>query len=63
MTFFDPFELFLPADKELSVLLRGNRLVPVMDEVAFEQLVKVSPLLAFCFALSTSTSTYTVISA
>lgn len=41
------------ADMELSALLRGNRLVPVMDEVTFEQLVKVSPLLASRSGLST----------
>jgi hypothetical protein len=46
------------ADKELSALLRGNRLVPVMDEVTFEQLVKVSPLLASRAGLSTKENTW-----
>lgn len=46
------------ADKELSALLRGNRLVPVMDEVTFEQLVKVSPLLASRSGLSTKENTW-----
>ena len=46
------------ADKELSALLRGNRLVPVMDEVTFEQLVKISPLLASRSGLSTKENTW-----
>lgn len=46
------------ADKELSALLRGNRLVPIMDEVTFEQLVKVSPLLASRTGLSTKENTW-----
>ena len=46
------------AYKELSALLRGNRLVPVMDEVTFEQLVKISPLLASRSGLSTKENTW-----
>lgn len=46
------------ADKELSALLHGNRLVPITDGVTFEQLVKVSPLLASRTGLSTKENTW-----
>jgi hypothetical protein len=46
------------ADKELSALLRGNRLVPIMDGVTFEELVKVSPLLASRSGLSSKENTW-----
>ena len=57
-TFCKPVKIEGVADKELSALLRGNRLVPVMDEVTFEQLVKVSPLLASRSGLSTKENTW-----
>jgi hypothetical protein len=42
------------ADKELSALLRGNRLVPIVHGTNFEELVKVSPLLASRSGLNTA---------
>lgn len=41
------------ADKELSALLRRERLVPVVHETTYEDLEKVSPLLASRSGLST----------
>jgi hypothetical protein len=41
------------ADKELSALLAGERLVPVVHETTFEALREVSPLLASRSGLST----------
>lgn len=42
------------ADKELSALLAGERLVPVVHETTFEALREVSPLLASRTGLSTA---------
>jgi len=42
------------ADKELSALLAGERLVPVVHQTTFEKLRDVSPLLASRSGLSTS---------
>jgi predicted nucleotide-binding protein len=42
------------ADKELSALLRRERLVPVVHETTYEDLEKVSPLLASRTGLSTA---------
>lgn len=42
------------ADKELSALLAGERLVPVVHETTFEKLRDVSPLLASRSGLSTA---------
>lgn len=42
------------ADKELSVLLAGNRLVPVVHETTYEALREVSPMLASRTGLDTA---------
>ena len=42
------------ADKELSALLAGNRLVPIMHETTYEALREVSPLLASRTGLDTA---------
>ncbi|NNF93618.1 MAG: con [Altererythrobacter sp.] len=42
------------ADKELAALLAGERLVPIVHGTTFEELVKVSPLLASRNGLSTA---------
>ncbi|WP_331303394.1 toll/interleukin-1 receptor domain-containing protein [Methylobacterium oryzae] len=42
------------ADKELAVLLRGERLVPILHGASFEDLNDVSPMLASRSGLSTS---------
>lgn len=42
------------ADKELSALLAGNRLVPIVHGTTYEELRNVSPLLASRTGLSTS---------
>lgn len=49
------------ADKELSALLRGNRLVPIVHGTNFEELVKVSPLLASRSGLNTADDSMEVI--
>lgn len=45
------------ADKELSVLLRGQRLIPVMHETTFDALNDVSPMLASRAGLDTKEET------
>lgn len=42
------------ADKELSVLLAGNRLVPIVHETTYEALREVSPMLASRTGLDTA---------
>lgn len=42
------------ADKELSALLAGNRLVPIVHETTYEALREVSPLLASRTGLDTA---------
>ena len=49
------------ADKELSALLRGNRLVPIVHGTSFDELVAVSPLLASRSGLSTAEDSMKVI--
>ena len=49
------------ADKELSVLLQGNRLVPIVHGTTYAALRDVSPLLASRSGLDTSEDTMTVI--
>lgn len=49
------------ADKELSALLRGNRLVPIVHGTSFDELVAVSPLLASRSGLSTAEDSMEVI--
>lgn len=45
------------ADKELSVLLRGQRLIPVLHDTTFEALNDVSPMLASRTGLNTKEET------
>lgn len=45
------------ADKELSALLAGNRLVPIVHETTYEELRNVSPLLASRTGLDTKEDT------
>ncbi len=45
------------ADKELSVLLAGNRLVPVVHGTTYEALRNVSPMLASRTGLDTAENT------
>lgn len=49
------------ADKELSTLLQGNRLVPIVHGTTYTALRDVSPLLASRSGLDTSEDTMTVI--
>jgi hypothetical protein len=51
------------ADKELSVLLAGNRLVPVVHETTYEALREVSPMLASRTGLDTAEDTMAVVAA
>lgn len=44
------------AEKELAVLLSSNRVIPVLHEVAFEELNDISPMLASHSGLSTKDS-------
>ena len=50
-------ELQSIADKELSALLAGNRLIPVLHGTTYEALREVSPLLASRTGLSTEENT------
>ncbi|WP_235276341.1 toll/interleukin-1 receptor domain-containing protein [Methylotenera sp. N17] len=50
------------ADKELSTLLQGNRLVPIVHGTTYTALRDVSPMLASRSGLDTSEDTMTVIS-
>lgn len=45
------------ADKELSTLLQGNRLVPIVHETTYQELRDVSPMLASRSGLDTSEDT------
>ena len=45
------------ADKELSALLAGNRLVPIVHETTYDELRNVSPLLASRSGLDTKEDT------
>lgn len=49
------------ADKELSVLLQGNRLVPIVHGTTYASLREVSPMLASRSGLDTSEDSMTVI--
>lgn len=49
------------ADKELSALLAGNRLVPIVHNTTYEDLRNVSPLLASRSGLDTSEDSMAVI--
>ena len=49
------------ADKELSTLLRGNRLVPIVHDTDYTKLEEVSPMLASRSGLSTAEDTLQVI--
>lgn len=51
------------ADKELSTLLQGNRLVPIVHGTTYTALRDVSPMLASRSGLDTSEDTMTVIAA
>ena len=51
------------ADKELSVLLAGERLVPVVHETTYEDLHEVSPMLASRTGLSTAEKSMAVVAA
>ena len=49
------------ADKELSTLLQGNRLVPIVHGTTYAELREVSPMLASRSGLDTSEDTMMVI--
>ena len=49
------------ADKELSALLAGNQLVPIVHDTTYEALRNVSPLLASRTGLDTSEDSMTVV--
>ena len=49
------------ADKELSVLLAGNRLIPIVHNTTYEALRNVSPLLASRSGLDTAEDSMTVV--
>lgn len=51
------------ADKELSTLLQGNRLVPIVHNTSYAALRDVSPMLASRSGLDTSEDSMTVIAA
>ncbi len=51
------------ADKELSALLAGERLVPIVHDTTYESLREVSPLLASRSGLSTAEEPMTVVAA
>ncbi len=51
------------ADKELSALLAGERLVPIVHGTTYEALRDVSPLLASRSGLSTANGTMTTVAA
>ena len=48
-------------DKELSTLLKGNRLVPIMHGTTYTALRDVSPMLASRIGLDTSEDTMAVV--
>lgn len=49
------------ADKELSTLLQGNRLVPVVHDTTYSALREVSPMLASRSGLDTSEDSMAVV--
>lgn len=49
------------ADKELSALLAGNQLVPIVHNTTYEELRNVSPLLASRSGLDTGEDTMAVV--
>lgn len=49
------------ADKELSALLAGNRLIPIVHETSYEALRNISPLLASRTGLDTSEDSMEVV--
>ncbi|MCK8078179.1 toll/interleukin-1 receptor domain-containing protein [Vibrio sp. 1CM2L] len=49
------------ADKELSALLAGNQLIPVIHDTTYEELRNVSPLLASRSGLDTSEDSMAVV--
>ena len=49
------------ADKELSTLLAGNLLIPIMHNTSFEALLNVSPMLASRSGLDTKEDSMSVI--
>jgi len=51
------------ADKELSALLAGNRLVPIVHQTTYDELRNVSPLLASRTGLDTKEDTMTEVAA
>ena len=51
------------ADKELSALLAGERLVPIVHQTTYDALREVSPLLASRNGLSTAEDTMTGVAA
>lgn len=51
------------ADKELSALLAGERLVPIVHGTTYEALRDVSPLLASRSGLSTANGSMTIVAA
>ena len=51
------------ADKELSALLAGNRLVPIVHNTTYDALRNVSPLLASRTGLDTAEDSMTVVAA
>lgn len=51
------------ADKELSALLAGERLVPIVHDTTYEQLRDVSPLLASRSGLSTVEDSMAIVAA
>ena len=51
------------ADKELSALLAGERLVPIVHGTTYEELRDVSPLLASRSGLTTANGSMTIVAA
>lgn len=51
------------ADRELSVLLARQQLVPILHETTYDELGKVNPLLGSRAGLSTSEATMSIIAA
>ena len=49
------------ADKELSTLLAGNRLIPIVHNTTYEALRDVSPMLASRSGLDTSEDTLEIV--
>jgi hypothetical protein len=49
------------ADKELSTLLAGNRLIPIIHNTTYDELRNISPMLASRSGLDTSEDTMTIV--